>query len=105
MDGKPRPDIATMSRTMAANHERVVESIDIMASAIDGLVEAAAAKDWQAVGQLSRALAEGSRSLGFRAVAALAQRVDVEAHKPDNDIAVKRSLVRLIGTYGRSRAK
>ena len=105
MDGKPRPDIATMSETMAANHSRVAKSIDMLAAGIDGLVEAAAAENWHAVGQLSRELAEDSRSLGYRAVAALAQRVDAEAHKPDNDLGVKRSLVRLIGTYGRSRAK
>ena len=105
MDGKPRPDIATMSETMAANHARVAESIENLAARIDGLVEAAAAEDWHAVGQLSRELAENSRSLGFRAVAALAQRVDAEAHKPNNDVAVKRSLVRLIGTYGRARAE
>ena len=104
MDRKPRPSIASMSRTMAADHARVAKSIDVLAASIDGLVAAAAERDWHAVGRISRELAEDSRSQGYRGVTALAERVHEEAHKPDNDIAVRRSLIRLIGTYGRSRA-
>ncbi len=103
MDQKPRPNIATMSRTMAVHHARAAKSIDVLAAGIDGLVAAAVRRDWHAVGQISRELAEDSRSQGYRGVTALAERVHEEAHKPDNDIAVKRSLIRLVGTYGRSR--
>ena len=104
MDRKPRPNIATMSRTMAAQHSRAAKSIDVLAAGIDGLVAAVSQRDWHAVEQISRELAEDSRSQGYRGVTALAERVHEEAHKPDNDIAVRRSLIRLIGNYGRSRA-
>ena len=102
MDRKRRPSIATMSRNMAAYHARAAKSIEILATSVDGLVAAAAERDWQTVGQIAGELAKDSRSQGYRGVTALAKRVHEEAHKPDNDIAVKRSLIRLVGTYGRS---
>jgi hypothetical protein len=88
---------------MAVHHARVAKSIDVLAAGIDELVAAAAQRDWHAVGRISHELAEDSRSQGYRGVTALAERVREEAHKPDNDIAVRRSLIRLVGTYGRSR--
>ena len=102
MDPKRRPDIATMSRTMAVDHARAAKSIDILAAGIDRLVMAAAERDWSRVRQISRELADESRSRGHRGVTARAERVHEEAGKPDNDVAVRRSLIRLIGTYGRS---
>ena len=104
MNQERRPNIAKMSQTMAVHQVRAAKSIDVLASSIDGLVAAAAELDWHTVGKISRELAEDSRSHGYRGVTALAERVHEEAHKPDNDIGVKRSLIRLIGTYGRSRA-
>ena len=104
MDRAPQPNIATMSRTMAVDHARMAKSIDVLSASVDGLVAAAAERDWHTVRQISGTLAEDSRSQGYRGVTALAERVHEEAHKPNNDIAVKRCLIRLVGTYGRSRA-
>ena len=89
---------------MALQHARAAKSIDVLAAGVDRLVAAASQRDWHAVAQISHELAKDSRSRGFRGVTALAERVHQEAHKPDNDIAVKRSLIRLICTCGRSRA-
>ena len=97
------PNIGAMSEAMAVNHAQAAKSIDVLTAGIDGLVAAAAKQDWHAVEQLSGTLAKESRSQGYRGVTAHAERVHQEAHKPDNEIAVRRSLIRLIGTYGRSR--
>ena len=102
MTAKRRPDVAHSVSEMATNAARVCRSADMLAGRIDEMVAAVSQEQWQVVQELSRQLAESSRSLGYRAVSALAQRVCDESGKPDNKLGIKRSLLRLIGAHGRS---
>lgn len=96
------PNIGQLAARMSANHARVVRSIDQMIAPIDEMVQASSDADWQRVAELGRQLAEDSRDAGYRGVSVMAQVVANEAGRPDNAHGVKRSLIRLIGTYGRT---
>ncbi len=105
MNEPMRPDLARMSSAMAANHVKAAKSIEALADQIDQLVRAAGRQDWHTVASLGRQLVGDSRHSGYRGVSALAQTVCDEAGKPDNAVEVKRSLIRLIGTYGRTASR
>jgi len=104
MPEQRHPDLGRISSRMAANLSKVAEYADALASRIDDLVAATAQRDWKAVEQASRQLAESSRAEGYRAISALSERVRLEAAKPDNALGIKRSVIRLIGTCGRVKA-
>jgi len=53
------------------------------------------------VQEISHELSESSRAEGFRAMSALACRVFDDAHPPTRPQSLKRSLIRLIGAWGR----
>ncbi len=105
MNQPMRPDLTQISSAMAANHAKASKSTEALADQIDQLVRAAGRQDWQTVASLSRQLVGDSRHFGYRGVSALAQTVCDEASKPDNAVEVKRGLIRLIGTYGRSASR
>ncbi len=96
------PNIGQLTARMAANHSRVVRSIDHLMLPIDEMVRASANADWSKVAALGHQLSEKSREAGYRGVSVMAQVVANEAGRPDNAHGVKRSLIRLIGTYGRT---
>ncbi len=102
MQEQTRPDLAHAASEMAANHIKVVQYVETLPSRIDELVAATAREDWNEVRRASRHLARGSRACGYRAVSALAERVHHEVNRPHNLLGVKRSLIRLIGTCGRT---
>ncbi len=102
MPDQKLPDLSVAAATMAADQAKVTRYIDELTDRVDKLVSAATLADWAQLQQLSRQLAEDSRSSGYRAVSALAQRVHDEATRVDNEVGVKRSLIRLIGTCGRT---
>lgn len=96
------PNIGQLAARMSANHCRVVQSIDKMIMPIDEMVQASADANWSRVAELGHQLAQDSREAGYRGVSVMAQVVANEAGRPDNAHGVKRSLIRLIGTYGRT---
>jgi hypothetical protein len=102
MNEPARPDLTRMSATMAANHRKAAKSIETLADQIDQLVTVTGRQDWRAVASVCQQLVDDSRQSGYRGISALAQTVCDEAGKSDNALEVKRSLIRLIGTYGRS---
>jgi hypothetical protein len=87
---------------LAANHARVVQAVEGLAPQIDQLVAATVRHDWNEVGRLSWHMAVKSRSGGYRALSAMAQKLYDETTKPANDLGIRRSLIRLIGTCGRT---
>ena len=95
-------NIGQLAARMSANHRRVVQSIDQMIAPIDEMVQASADGNWSKVAELGRQLSEESRKAGYRGIGVMAQIVANEATRPDNAHGVKRSLIRLIGTYGRT---
>ena len=96
------PNVGQLAARMSANHARVVRSIDQMLTPIDEMVQASADSNWTRVAELGHELANDSREAGYRGVSVMAQIVANEAGRPDNAHRVKRSLIRLIGTYGRT---
>jgi hypothetical protein len=102
MTNRTYPNISQLAARMSANHSRVVRSIDQMITPIDEMVQASADADWPRVAELGHQLANNSREAGYRGVSVMAQVVANEAGRPDNAHGVKRSLIRLIGTYGRT---
>lgn len=96
-----RPDVMRAMNTLARNQARVVQSIDRLTARVDSLVQATQRRDWGEVAERSRELVAVSREGGYRALSAIAQTLCDEAAKPENEIGVKRSLIRLIGTCGR----
>ncbi len=97
------PDLAPVAATMARNQVRVIQTVDVLAAKVDELVGAAAKEDWDEVGRLGRKFAEQCRVDGSESLGNLAEEVVEEAARPNNAVSTKRSLIRLIGLYGRSR--
>jgi hypothetical protein len=95
------PNIGGMAAKMSAQHARVVDAATALSGRIDELVAATGRHDWTEVGRISRELASESRSSGHRVVSGLAERISEEAQR-QNELGVKRSLIRLIGTHGRT---
>jgi len=104
MQQQTPPDLGQMANQMASNQAKVSQLIEELNDSLDGLVAATARKDWTKVRQLSSDLADGGRKNGYRSISALAQRVCDESDRPDNEVEVKRSLIRLIGTCGRAKS-
>ena len=102
MTKRTYPNIGQLAARMSANHSRVVNSIDYMIAPIDEMVRASSDGDWEKVATLGQQLSQDSRDTGYRGVSVMAQVVANEAGRPDNAHGVKRSLIRLIGTYGRT---
>lgn len=96
------PNIGQLAAQMSANHSRVVRSIDHLMAPIDEMVQASTDGNWSRVAELGRQLSQDSRQAGYRGVSVMAQVVANEAARPDNAHGVRRSLIRLIGTYGRT---
>ncbi|NLS94312.1 MAG: hypothetical protein GXX96_19300 [Planctomycetaceae bacterium] len=69
---------------------------------IDEMVQASTDGNWSRVAELGRQLSQDSRQAGYRGVSVMAQVVANEAARPDNAHGARRSLIRLIGTYGRT---
>jgi hypothetical protein len=102
MTAKRRPDPAHSVSEMAVNAARACRAADMLSGRIDQMAVAVSLEQWRTVQKMSRELAKMSRELGFGAVSAFAQTVCDEAGKPDNKLGVTRSLLRLIGVYGRT---
>lgn len=96
------PDVAQLATRLASDQARVAEYVDTLVNRLDELVAATGRADYHEVRRISGEIADAGRASGHRAISALAQRVCDEAHQPENDLAVKRSLIRLIGTCGRA---
>ena len=96
------PDVHQAAARLAANQARVRQSVESLSDQIDTVVAAAARLDWSEVGRLSCHLAATSRGDSYRALSAMAQNVYDETTKPANELGIRRSLIRLIGTCGRT---
>jgi hypothetical protein len=100
MSQKNLPDLRTVSRRLADHNHRVARFVEALPRRVDKLVEATLARDWSEVRHLSEFLACSSDIFGCTEVAQAAQRVCKEVDEPGNDVAVKRSVIRLIGSCG-----
>lgn len=100
-----RHDLAHLSETLAKNNARVARFVDSLSRRIDQLVEAALQEEWEEVRRVSDFLVHAGDTYGFPVLVESAQQVCDETKKPENQLAIKRSIVRLIGSCGKSRSK
>ena len=105
MSQTPIPPLSDLTSRMADNLSRNLDSIEKMTTQVDNLLGAVSDKDWHRLDQASGKLTRTARELGYHGVSACAQNVCKESSKTDNEIRVKRSLIRLIGTLDRSTRK
>ena len=94
------PDLRAMSRRLADHNNRVTRYVEALPRRVDKLVEATRSRDWSEVRRLSEFLACSSDIFGCSEVAQAAHRVCQEVDEPDNEMAVKRSVIRLISSCG-----
>ena len=94
------PDLRTISRRLADHNGRVARFVEALPRRVDKLVEATQARDWSEVRRLSEFLACSSDIFGCTEVAQAAHSVCKEVDEPDNEVAVKRSVIRLISSCG-----
>lgn len=105
MPQTPPPPLSDLSDRMADNLGRTLDSVEKMTSQVDDLLAAVSDKDWHRLDQGSDQLTKTARELGYHGVSACARNVRQESSKPDNEVRVKRSMIRLIGTLDRSTRK
>ena len=77
--------------------------LDNLPARMDQLVEAALQENWGEVLRVSELLAEAGRNHDLPQLAEYANRVQNEASKPNNELEIKRSIVRLISACGKTR--
>ena len=94
------PDLGRLSSQLAEHNRRLTNYIDALPGRMDKLVEAALDKDWPELRRQTDYLACSSIVFGCPEMTQAAQRVATEAGKPANDLAIKRSLIRLLARCG-----
>ena len=102
MPQTPPPPLSDFTSRMADNLNRNLDSVEMMTNQVDELLGAVSVRDWRRLDQAGGKLKKTARDLGYHGVSACAQSVCRESAKPDNEVSVKRSMIRLIGTLDRS---
>jgi len=97
------PTMAEITRQLASDNERVQSFVNGMPQHIDQLVEAAKAEEWQEVKRVSDYISRSTKLYGYPEVAERADRVTQAMNTPENELEVKRSVLKLISEYGRMR--
>lgn len=102
---KGLPNIKQLNASLAQDNARVDKFIDGLLGQVDALLGAASTKNWKELGRMSDYLALGGKAYGFPAIAENAQRVASAVRHPENELEIKRGLIKLIGACGRSKKK
>jgi len=95
-------DLAKLSGQLTKNNARVGAFVKSLPGWVDRMVDMAAQQDWRDVRQLSEYLALSSESCGCSNLHERACQLADECRKPDNELGIRRSVVRLIGACGRA---
>lgn len=102
MKQQDRPNIAEIAGRLSADNARVNRFVDGLVQRIDTLVDAATRSDWEEVRRLGEYIARSSATYGYPIISESAKKV-CEATAEDNELEIKRSVVKLIGASGRAR--
>ncbi len=100
MSTASKPDLGGLSDQLAADNVRVDAFINSLPGYVDRLVDVATAKDWQGVRRLSEYLAMTSESCGLVKLNQRALDLAEQSQEPDNETAIRRGVVRVIGACG-----
>lgn len=93
---------AHLNARLANSNGRVAQFAENLIEQTDRLVNASIDENWSEVSRLTEYIARGSEIYGYPQVADRAWRVYHELQRPDNGQGVKRSIVRLLGSCGRT---
>ena len=103
MQQQTSPDLGTLTDQLALDNARVSKFVDSLFGQVDDLIDATMQSDWSEVTQLCKTMARTSAEHGYPIVSERAEQVCEAARKPQNELAIKRSIVKLIGSCGRAR--
>ena len=97
------PNIKSMTGALAADNSRVNRFVDGLLAQVDGLIDAAKIKDWNELGRISMVLSLGAKAYGYQQLHESAERLTKAVREPENELEIKRSLMKVIGNCGRAR--
>lgn len=100
MDNPQLPDMEAATSELSKNNRLMASAVDHLLSEIDSLLEASKAEDWEQVETIGKQIAESSERSGFPGLSDPAHRVIDEAHQPNNEHNIKKSVLRLVGRSG-----
>ncbi len=98
------PNLAVYSNAISHDNERVTDFVDGLVEYVDEMIDATSRSDWSEVKKLAEYIAVSSLTFGVSNVADAAERVSSAACDLDNDIEIKRRVMRMVGEYGRIRS-
>ncbi len=90
------PDLGRLSNQLVADNARIGRYMESLPKHVDKLMQATEAGDWNEVKRLSDFLASSSVMFDCPEMTAIAQSVCEAVDKPNNEIEIKRSVLRLI---------
>lgn len=100
---RSRPDVAALSRRIAADNARVARFVDGLADRIDAIVEAVTTEKWHEVVRQAEHLADEGAAHGCGEVSIRAGELAQTLRNPYNAATARRQIVRLLGACGRAR--
>lgn len=102
MNEDKRPNIAEITGKLSTDNARVGRFVDGLVHRIDTLVDATMRSDWEEVHRLSEYIARSSATYGYPIISESAKKV-CESTTDDDELEIKRNVVKLVGTSGRAR--
>lgn len=88
--------LGRLSAQLSSHNQRLKKYLEALPRRVDRLVAATMHKDWDEVRRAGDFLACSSVIFSCGAMTQAAERVCLEANKPDNDAAIQRSVVLLV---------
>lgn len=100
MNNPQLPDMEATSSELSKNNKLMASAVDHLLSEIDSLLEASKNEDWEQVESISQDIVQSSEKAGFPGLQEPAHCVIDEAHEPNNEHKIKKSVLRLVGRSG-----
>lgn len=96
------PNIGRINNRMAANIARVEQSLAALMERIESVLASAKIGDWNMVERQCERIADESRAAGLIEVSDTAERACEELFRADNEVGIKRSIIKLVAAHGRA---
>ncbi len=95
------PHLGRISQRLADHNSRVARYVEALPARVEEVVAATRMRDWSEVRRLSEFLACSSDIFGCAEIAQAADRVCREVDRADDELTIKRSVIRLVSLCGR----
>ena len=100
MNNPQLPDMEAASSELSKNNKLMASAVDHLLTEIDSLLEASKNEDWEQVESIGKDIAETSEKAGFPGLKEPAHCVIDDAHQPNNEHQIKKSVLRLVSRSG-----